>query len=265
MDRGFNSNGVPIHYTVRGEGEPVLLIHGFARSLEETWEGTGIIDALEAAGYRAIAFDVRGHGRSGKPHDPAMYGSEASEDAVRLLDHLGVGRAHIVGYSLGGNLTHRLRYAHPDRFVTATFGGVGWSPETPDATPIAEALQRGTLEPLVRILSPVGQPEPTDAEIRAASDSVLADNDPLALAALVRGGFVPSIPDWSLRENEIPALALVGELDPMRGQVDVMAGVMKNLEVVVIPGTHHTTARTDPRFVEHLLAFLARHQVASPP
>src|SRR5579883_1762190 len=97
--QSFDSNGVKIHYTVEGKGEPVLLIHGFAANADFNWRQPGVIKAL-AENYKVIALDNRGHGQSGKPHDIAKYGEEMAEDAVRLLDHLGIKKAHIVGYSM---------------------------------------------------------------------------------------------------------------------------------------------------------------------
>src|SRR5689334_3905667 len=78
-DRFFDSKGVKIHYTVEGQGEPVVLIHGFAANIQFQWGLPGIRSAL-AKQYRVIALDCRGHGQSGKPHAPSMYGMEIVED-----------------------------------------------------------------------------------------------------------------------------------------------------------------------------------------
>src|SRR5215471_4661597 len=123
-DATFDSNGVKIHYIVEGKGEPVLLIHGFTSSIQGQWGGAGIIKAL-AKDYRVIAYDNRGHGNSGKPHDPKQYGTEMVEDAVRLLDHLKIDKAHVVGYSMGATITCKLLVTHPDRLLSVTLGGSG--------------------------------------------------------------------------------------------------------------------------------------------
>src|SRR5438874_13518496 len=86
-DLYFDSNGVKIRYTDQGKGEPVLLIHGFGANAEVQWALPGVLKDL-ARDYRVIAYDNRGHGKSGKPHDAKKYGMEMVEDAVRLLDHL---------------------------------------------------------------------------------------------------------------------------------------------------------------------------------
>src|SRR6185503_14973623 len=91
----FDSGGVQIHYVDRGRGVPVVLIHGFTGSSARHWEAPGVVDAVGKAGYRVVAMDCRGHGESGKPHDPGQYGLEMVRDVVRLLDHLKIARAHI--------------------------------------------------------------------------------------------------------------------------------------------------------------------------
>src|SRR5262245_47248426 len=96
-DQYFDSNGVKIHFVVEGSGDPVLLIHGFTIDLERQWRAPGVIAAL-AKDHQVIAFDNRGHGKSDKPHEPKQYGLEMIEDAARLLDHLQIKRAYVVGY-----------------------------------------------------------------------------------------------------------------------------------------------------------------------
>src|SRR2546422_8276919 len=106
-DRYFDSNGVKIRYIVEGQGEPVLLIHGFTVDLDTQWRLPGIIASL-SKDHHVIAFDNRGHGKSDKPHDAKAYGLEMVEDAVRLLDHLHIKKAHVAGYSMGGMIVCKL-------------------------------------------------------------------------------------------------------------------------------------------------------------
>ncbi|HSJ15781.1 MAG TPA: alpha/beta hydrolase [Longimicrobiales bacterium] len=125
--RTFESDGVRLRYIAEGSGHPVVLVHGFASSLEHNWHDTGVIDLLTRAGFQVIAYDARGHGRSDKPHDPTRYGAEDVRDIIRLLDHLGLERAHLVGYSRGAMLAHHAREWHPERLRTVTLGGYGSS------------------------------------------------------------------------------------------------------------------------------------------
>ena len=121
-ERFFDANGVRIRFTVQGQGEAIVLLHGFAASLDMM----GALVAPLSEGYRVIAMDVRGHGKSGKPHDAKQYGTEMVEDVVRLLDHLEIERAHVVGYSMGGAIALKLITTHPDRLLSAVVGAYGW-------------------------------------------------------------------------------------------------------------------------------------------
>ena len=259
-DSTFDSAGVRIHYLDEGTGEPVLLIHGYTMTAARQWGDPGIIKGLSDH-YRVIALDVRGHGQSDKPHDPKAYGIEMAEDAMRLLDHLKIRKAHIVGYSMGSFLTVELLRIHPDRFITATLGAAG--PKFGDSSvlnQIADSLEQGNgIGPLVTALTPPGQQPPPPEQVAAISKMILASNDPLALAAVSRSlyGLVPS--DAKIRVNKVPALALVGDADPLKASIDALDGVMPHLRIVVIPGATHPTAPSNPLFLSTLRAFLAEH------
>ncbi len=264
--RQFDSNGVQINYVDQGNGEPVVLVHGFAGSYVESWQEPGVMEALGTAGYRVIAMDNRGHGASGKPHDPEQYGLEMVRDVVRLLDHLNIERAHVVGYSMGTLITNNVRAMYPERLLTATLGGNGWAGEgverggTFSIPELAEALDNNDIGPLLRGLTPPGAPEPTADEVAATSAVLLATNDPEALAAVIRGlPQLTRITADNLRANTVPTLALIGDQDPNMENVERLAGVMSNLEVVEIPGADHMTAPGEDTFIESLVGFLDKH------
>ena len=166
----FDSNGVQIHYIDQGEGEPVVLVHGFLVTYVGNWGAPGITEALLTAGYRVIALDCRGHGQSGKPHDPQQYGAEMGWDVIRLMDHLGLERAHIVGYSMGAMITAHLLVVAPERFLTATLGGgAGRLDFSSDDREIletrAQELEQGSLRSLTFQLTPPGQPPPMSKSV----------------------------------------------------------------------------------------------------
>jgi pimeloyl-ACP methyl ester carboxylesterase len=121
-DRFFDSNGVRIRYVDQGQGPPVVLIHDYTGTIERHWINSGVFTSF-VADHRVIALDCRGHGKSDKPTDPERYGAEMSSDIVRLLDHLKVQRAHIVGFSMGAIIAGHLLTTNPERFITATFVG----------------------------------------------------------------------------------------------------------------------------------------------
>lgn len=262
----FLSNGVKIHYTVEGKGEPVLLIHGFSANTDMNWRNPGIIKGL-ADKYQVISIDNRGHGKSGKPHEPDKYGAEMAEDSIRLLDHLGIKKAHIVGYSMGGMITAKLLTEHPERFISATLGGHGGLKEGDDTSRmnvLAESLENGKgIAPLIVALNPKGKPQPTAEQIAATNALLMSFNDPKALAAVVRGWKGLVVSDAKLKANQVPTLALIGELDPLKTSVDALEPKLPHLKVVVIKDADHMTALNKPEFVEELKNFLAAHSSAT--
>jgi pimeloyl-ACP methyl ester carboxylesterase len=124
----FDSDGVKIHYTVSGKGDPVILIHGLYASAKINWDLPGITKDL-AEHYQVIALDNRGHGQSGKPKAEGEYGEKMAEDVVRLMDHLHIAKARIVGYSLGGMIAMKVVTRHPERVTSTVLGGMGWLKE----------------------------------------------------------------------------------------------------------------------------------------
>lgn len=262
-DRFFDSAGVKIHYTIDGKGEPVILIHGDAANIGMNWGQPGIIKGLSDS-YEVIAIDSRGHGQSDKPHDAAAYGSNMADDVVRLMDRLKIRKAHVVGYSMGGLLTEVLLTEHPNRLLTATLGGAGWTDPNDHSqeqglNQLADSLEQGKgLAPLIVALNPVGAPPPTPQAIETINKMFLASNDPLALAAVARGHFPPVL-ESRIRANKVPVLALVGEVDPAKAGVDRFNGMLPHLKVVVISGENHLTAINNPLFLSSLKSFLAEH------
>lgn len=263
----FDSAGVRIHYVEAGQGDPVLLIHGFTANIQMQWVMPGVFWDL-ARDYHVIALDNRGHGRSDKPHDPAAYGREMVEDQVRLLDHLGIKQAHVVGYSMGGFITLKLLTEHPERLRTATLGGAGWNdPAGPDMSmlrELAESLESGKgIDPLIRRLTPPGKPLPTPEQSAQMTQMIMLLNDPKALAAVVRNFEGLAVTEDKIRAIDRPVLCLIGEIDPLKDGVDRLAAVLPAAQVEVLPGGDHMTAFGDPLFLAKLRAFLAAAPAAS--
>src|ERR1700677_429599 len=122
----FDHDGVEIAFLDEGEGEPIILVHGFASNKEVNWVFPGWVSILRRAGRRVIALDNRGHGASSKLYDPADYRSAImAEDVRALIDHLGLPHADVMGYSMGARVTAFLALAHPDRVRRAVLGGLG--------------------------------------------------------------------------------------------------------------------------------------------
>jgi pimeloyl-ACP methyl ester carboxylesterase len=261
-DGYFESDGVKIHYTVQGEGEPVLLIHGYTANIEFQWAVPGVIKSL-AQHYRVIALDNRGHGKSGKPHDPKKYGDQMAEDAVRLLDHLKIKQAHVVGYSMGAMITLKLLATHPDRLRSAVLGGSGGLREGGDLSffdKMADSLDRGEgLKLLIEGLTPPGRPKPSEEELTAINAMLVGTNDVKALAAVARSFKGLAVADEKIKSIRVPTLAIVGSDDPLKPSIDALKELLPNLQVVVVENTDHITAFMSPKFIEAIESFLQKH------
>jgi pimeloyl-ACP methyl ester carboxylesterase len=259
----FDSAGVPIRYIEEGRGEPVILIHGYTSNTERGFVQTGVFAAL-AAQYRTIALDARGHGQSGKPHDRAQYGPEMGRDITRLMDHLGIRRAHIIGYSMGAHVVAQLLVQQPGRFLTATLGGASgrrdWSAEDQRRVDVESAeMDEGVLRSQFLRLWPTGNPPPSEAEIRADSARRLAGQDPKALAAVRRSNPDQVVTLAQMAAVIVPVLGIVGTADPYLREFEGLKQAMPRLELVTIPGASHGSAAGTPQFREALLAFLRAH------
>lgn len=255
----FDSNGVPIHYVDNGDGEPVILIHGLNSDLQ-SWIDNGVMPALLDSGFRVLAIDTRAHGLSGTPHDPMQYGPEMALDIQRLMAHLEIDKAHIVGYSMGSNIVGKLRELSPELCITLTLGGLGWWREVgpnADQLALADSLESGSgFMPLYRVLYPTWTEE---ARLARSEEMISNLPDVQATVALLRG-YRLGVSERSLRANTVPTLAIIGDLDPGKNTVDALEGVMPNLEIVVIPNADHLAALARPEFTDSLLTFLKRHR-----
>src|SRR5262245_12151960 len=271
-DKFFNSNGVRIRFIDQGTGEPVVLVHGYTGVIERAWIETGVLPNL-AKDHRVIALDLRGHGKSHKPHDPKAY-AELGQDVVRLLDHLNIARAHIVGHSLGGNITAMLLTTNPDRFITSTLGGSSgrrrWTyQDERDAEAAAAELESGVpYRSLILATAPTDQPRPTEEAIRKRSQEIVATNDPLAHAALVRARRELVVTDSQLAAVRVPTLAVVGSADWALTGVNSLKAVWPALKVIVIQGAVHSSAnergaQRRPEFVGAIREFVAAHKGGS--
>jgi pimeloyl-ACP methyl ester carboxylesterase len=265
-DKYFDSNGVRIRYVEEGSGEPVVLIHGFTDDVERAWIDAGTFDEL-AKHYHVIAFDYRGHGKSGKPHDPQQYGREAALDVVRLLDHLHIERAHKVGYSMGGIITAYLLTIHPERFLTATLGGVapGGSVSAAIRQTWATEIEQGSMRSLiVAAVWPTDQPKPTEEQLQQMSAAFLAGNDPLALAAQLRSGGNLSVQQADLAAVRVPILGVAGSADAALARLNALKTHLPQLTVVEIQGAGHQAARLRPELGQAVKRFLAAHPAGRP-
>ncbi len=155
----FSSDGVQIHYLTEGEdNEPVILIHGFAVNADLNWRRPGIIGLLSPH-FKLISMDLRGHGLSGKPHNPDSYGINMVKDIANLMNTLKIPKAHIVGYSLGGFIAIKFATLYPEKVKSLSVLGSGW--EKPDE----ENFFHRALEKSIKLLENKSGIEPLSLQI----------------------------------------------------------------------------------------------------
>lgn len=247
----FNSDGVEIAYLDEGAGEAVLLVHGFASNVATNWIDTSWAKTLTQAGYRAIAYDNRGHGHSQKLYRLEDYGAPImAEDARRLLDHLGLERAHVIGYSMGARIAAFLALAHPSRVRSLVFGGLGLNMVRGVAGtgPVARALEAASIDEVTN---------PTARTFRAFAEQTKSDLK--ALAACIRSARAP-ITAEALGTLRCPVLVVVGERDVIGGSATELAALIPGAFGVELPGRDHMKAVGDKGFKEAVLSFLAENR-----
>ncbi len=253
----FKSDGVEIAYLDVASAAPlpgalpVLLIHGFASNTSTNWVATGWVRTLTDAGYRVIAFDNRGHGASQKLHALADYGAPLmAEDGRRLLDHLGIPQAHVVGYSMGARIAAFLVTLHPERVASVTFGGLGINMVrgmTGGGDTIAAGLEAATLDEIT---------DPGARAFRIFAEQTKSDL--LALAACMRSARAPITPA-ALSAITAPTLVVVGSEDNVAGPADELAQLIPGARALTLDGRDHMKAVGAREFRAAVLEFLAKH------
>jgi len=243
----FANGEVEIAYLDEGDGDPIVLVHGFASAKEVNWVHPGWVATLTRDGRRVIALDNRGHGISGKLYDPSAYHSATMADDVRaLLDHLKIERADVMGYSMGARITAFLAVKHSERIRSAVLGGLGIRLVEGVGLPesIADALEAPSLDD-VR--------DPTGRVFRIFAEQTKSDLR--ALAACIRGS------RQTLGRTEVgairaPVLVAVGTKDQVAGSAQELAALIPDARALDIPDRDHMLAVGDKVFKQGVLEFL---------
>ncbi|MDK9695240.1 MAG: alpha/beta hydrolase [Siculibacillus sp.] len=249
--RSFSSDGVRIAYFDEGphDAPPIVLVHGFASNARVNWVTTGWVATLLEAGLRVIALDNRGHGGSEGPHDPALYGTAThmAQDVRRLIDHLGLERADVMGFSMGAWIAAHLALAHPERLRSVIFGGLAW----------AMVTGLGGQETIAAALEAETDAEVTTAKGRAyRAFAKQTGSDLIALAACMRGSRQP-VPAEGLAKLDLPVLIAVGTRDEVAGSLEDLAALIPGARALPIPGRDHMLSVGDKVYKQGVLDFLA--------
>ena len=245
----FHHGDVEIAYLDEGEGDPIVLVHGFASSKNVNWVYPTWVSELRKNGRRVIAFDNRGHGDSSKLYDPEDYhiGTMAS-DITALMNHLGIERADVMGYSLGARMMGILAQTKPQRVRSAIFGGlgIGLIKGGGPGENVAKALEAPSLDD---VTDPVGR------TFRAFADQTRSDRR--ALAACLRGSrrLMTEAEAASIR---VPTLIAVGTTDEIAGSAAELAKIIPGSDVLDIPNRDHMRAVGDRVYKQGVLDFLSR-------
>lgn len=243
----FTHDGVDISYLDEGEGEPIVLVHGFASNKEVNWVAPGWVTTLTRAGRRVIALDDRGHGESSKLYDPALYSTTLMAGDVRaLLDHLGIARADVLGYSMGARITAFLAVDHPDTVRSAILGGLGVHLVEGVGLPtsIAAALEAPSL---------LEVPDQQGRMFRTFAEQTKSDLR--ALAACIRGSR-QTLTRAQVAAIRAPVLVAVGSKDDVAGSAHELAALIPGAQALDIPGRDHMLAVGDKVFKQGVLDFL---------
>jgi len=258
-----SEDGLNIHFEIEGTGPEVVMIHGFESSLEGNWRRPGMTDALKAEN-RCVMIDCRGHGESDKPYDPKMYGAKMLDDVIELMDHLGIEKANILGYSMGSSISLNVALSHPKRVKSVTLGGFGLP--DPDPSEVERQARRGQriLEALLAdSMDSIDPRNRLGLEFRRVAE--LDGADLKALAAIRMGQAERKLPtqlmdqetlEQKIQSISVPLMTVIGNNDLARGDKTKLAMLVPNGCHFQIEGKDHLTAVPDPRFHMVARAFL---------
>jgi pimeloyl-ACP methyl ester carboxylesterase len=245
----FNNGAVEIAYLDEGEGEPIVLVHGFASNKEVNWVAPGWVTTLTRAGRHVIALDNRGHGASSKLYEPGDYRSSLmAGDVAALLDHLEIERADVMGYSMGARISAFMTLEHPQRVRSAILGGLGIRLVEGVGLPdiVARGFEAASLEDVT---------DPTAHMFRAFAEQT--GSDLKALAACIRGNR-QVLTREQVAKIALPVLVAVGTKDPVAGSGEALATLIPDARALAIPDRDHMLAVGDKVFKAGVLEFLSQ-------
>jgi pimeloyl-ACP methyl ester carboxylesterase len=259
--------GIDINYEDEGEGHPLVLIHGLTSTLR-MWDEQ--MPALLSK-YRVVRYDCRGHGGTESPADPSAYSQEIFiDDALGLLDALGLEKVHLCGLSMGGNIALNLALRHPDRVGAMIVASTGAGSRKDDGTIegfkiAADILRKGDLKRFTDAMmtSPLFEPflKKRPDLVEVTKENLLSCNA-MGLANTIRGVQLKrsSIMDLEekLRDLSVPTLILAGDKDiACLEPAEFMNQHIPRSKLVVFSKTGHIVNRERPEdFNREVMDFL---------
>jgi pimeloyl-ACP methyl ester carboxylesterase len=243
----FKNGAVEIAYLDEGEGDSIVLVHGFASNKEVNWVMPGWTTTLKRDGRRVIALDNRGHGQSAKLYDPAAYHTDImAGDVAALIEHLKLGRADVMGYSLGSRISAVLAARRPELMRSVILGGAG-------IRLIDNAGLRDEIADSLEMPSLADVTDPMGKRFRAFAEQTRSDLK--ALAACLRGSRQP-VRLEDIKSISVPVLVAVGTKDDIAGSPHELAALMPNGRGLDIPDRDHMVAVGDKVFKAEAIKFL---------
>jgi pimeloyl-ACP methyl ester carboxylesterase len=243
----FQHDDVEIAYLDEGEGDPVLLVHGFASNKEVNWVGPGWFKPLRDAGFRVLALDNRGHGASTKYYETERYHiGEMAKDSIALLNHLNLPKADFVGYSMGARISAYAAAHYPSRVRSATLGGMGIHlvKNVSSGDAVARALEA---ESAADVQDKVG------LEFREFAEKTRSDLK--ALAALSRS-HQRTVPREDAARIQVPILVVTGTKDHIAGSGEELAALIPHAKFVSLQDRDHMRTVGDLNFKKAVVEFL---------
>ncbi|GGL20365.1 alpha/beta fold hydrolase [Caulobacter rhizosphaerae] len=250
LHRFQSFDGVSIGYRTLGDpaGWPTLLLHGFLAGAESNWFLPGIAAAVAATRRRVIAPDLRGHGRSDAPSDPAAWPPDVlARDQEALVAHLHLSDYDLVGYSLGARTAVRMltRGARPSKLVLAGMGERGLMEAGARAAMFEDAIRHGEAARDPR------------AGRRVQAMMAAGGLKPEAMLGVLASFAATSAE--AIAAIDVPTLVVAGQRDDDNGSVEALAAMMADARAVRVPGDH-LSAVMEPALAETIVGFLKATQ-----
>ncbi len=258
----FTQDNVSLHYVEKGQGQPVILIHGVLANSDLNWRFPSIIRKL-SKNFHVISFDLRGHGKSDKPRGKENYGIELVHDICRLMDNLNIEKAHIVGYSLGGFIALKFATYYPEKAYSVTIAGAGWEKPTEENLERLEKIYSAMREkkdctPLFEL---VGMKNEGLGKISIAIGNwyFRSKNDLKVIADLMESVTELQVEEEELKNCKVPILLIGGTNDPLCKTIPELDSLLPDSRIVWVKKGTHATTIFKKEFVKNIEIFITNN------